>query len=296
MICIRLEGGLGNQMFQYAAGRALALRHQTGLLLDLSMLAKKDPRVTARSFELGRFGHVGQALDERSATMLRWLPRLHRLPAVSRLISQWMPVVEKSFAWQRTFNQLPDQSYLVGYWQSHRYFSDIGEILLQELEPVEELSSTSETLADQMILANSVALHVRRGDYVSLATAASFHGVLPLSYYEAALRRVGDAIVDPHVFVFSDDPKWCRDNFPFAGAITYVTHNSGAQAWQDLVLMGRCRHHIIANSSFSWWGAWLADQRWGVPDRLVIAPARWFAGTVEQHLRDRYPSHWESLS
>ncbi len=296
MICIRFEGGLGNQMFQYAAGRALALRHETKLMLDVSTLVKNSSRVTARTFELSRFRQVGHLLDKREARWLHWLPRLRWLPVLSALISPWRPFVEKGFAWQEGFDRLPDQTYLVGYWQSYRYFADIGEILAQEFEPCEPLSLASQAVAGQMATGNSVALHVRRGDYVSLAAAASFHGALPLSYYEAAFRRVGEAVADPHVFVFSDDPNWCRDNLQFAGTVTYVTHNFGSQAWQDLVLMGRCRHHIIANSSFSWWGAWLADQRWGVPGRLVIAPTRWFAGTGEQHLQDRYPSHWESLS
>lgn len=295
MICIRLEGGLGNQMFQYAAGRALALRLGTELRLDVSTLLKNNRRVTARPFELGRFGHVGRMLDSREARWLPWLSRLHRLPAMTKWISRWRPFVEKDVAWQAAFDQLPDQTYLVGYWQTYRYCSGIEKILAREFEPIEELSLASQALANQMSAVQSVALHVRRGDYVSLAAAASFHGALPLSYYDAALRQVHEMVAEPHVFVFSDDPQWCRDNLQFRGAVTYVYHNVGPQAWQDLVLMGRCHHHIIANSSFSWWGAWLADQRWGVPGRLVIAPARWFAGQSDQHLQDRYPPHWVAL-
>lgn len=290
MICVRLQGGLGNQMFQYAAGRALALRHETQLMLDSSTLGKDDTHVTARAFELDRFGHIGQLLNERQT---RWLPWLHRIPAASRLLGPWRTFVEKGVAWHPAFEQLPDQTYLVGYWQSYRYFVDIGKILAMEFEPREALSLVSQALADQMTSVNSVALHVRRGDYVSLAAAASFHGALPLAYYVEALRRVREAVPESHVFVFSDDPMWCRDHLQLTGAVTYVTHNAGSQAWQDLVLMGRCKHHVIANSSFSWWGAWLADQRWGVVARHVYAPKIWFAGAAEQHLQDRYPKHWE---
>jgi len=150
-------------------------------------------------------------------------------------------------------------------------------------------------LAKQIDLSASVALHIRRGDYVSLVSAARFHGALPLSYYMAAVARVRECVVEPKFFVFSDDQEWCRDNLQLGDSATFVGHNTGSDSWQDLVLMGRCRHHVIANSSFSWWGAWLADQRWGVPQRLVIAPACWFSGQPGQNLSDRFPVHWEMI-
>jgi len=292
MIGIRLEGGLGNQLFQYAAGRALAIRHQTGLLMDLSALTRNLSRVSVRSFELDRFSHAGQVMEPDAA---KWLPWLRRMPALSTWVSPWRIAVERGTAWNSGFDRLPDQTYLAGYWQSYRYGVPINRILAQELEPVQSLSQASQTVADQITACASVAVHVRRGDYVSLASAASFHGALPLSYYQAALQRVCETVPGAQVFVFSDDPQWCRENLAWRGAVNYVCHNTGADAWQDLVLMGRCRHHVIANSSFSWWGAWLADQRWGVDGRLVIAPKRWFAGVEQQNLQDRYPAHWEPL-
>ncbi len=124
-----------------------------------------------------------------------------------------------------------------------------------------------------------------------------FLGILPPSYYEAALMRVRECIEASKIFVFSDDPEWCRANLPLDNRTTFITHNAGPDAWQDLVLMSRCRHHVIANSSFSWWGAWLADQRWADPLRLVVAPAHWFSGCgqPDQNLGDRFPPHWEML-
>jgi hypothetical protein len=290
MICIRFYGGLGNQMFQYAAGRALAVRHQTGLVMDLSALAKSMPNVTVRSFELGHFLHVGKLLDQN---VLRYLPWLHRVPALLSLVSPWRVFVEKGTAWQPGFDKLRDQTCLIGYWQSHRYFSPINQKLANEFEPADALSPMSQAVDRQIAATPSVAVHVRRGDYVSLASAAKFHGTLPVAYYAAALRRISAQVAGAHVFVFSDDPQWCQQNLPWDGAVTYVSHNTGADAWQDLVLMGRCKHHVIANSSFSWWGAWLGDQRWVDPGRYVIAPPIWFAGALKQHLQDRYPPHWE---
>jgi len=290
MICIRLYGGLGNQMFQYAAGRALAMRHQTGLVMDLSTLTKNKSHVTARSLELGHFLHVGKLPDQNVARCLPWL---HRVPALSFLVSPWRAFVEKGTAWQPGFDKLRDQTCLIGYWQSHRYFSHISQELANEFEPADALSPVSQVVDSQIAASSSVAVHVRRGDYVSRASAAKFHGTLPVAYYAAALRRISAQVLGAHVFVFSDDPQWCRQNLPWDGAVTYVSHNAGSDAWQDLVLMGRCKHHVIANSSFSWWGAWLADQRWGVKGRQVIAPKIWFAGAPKQHLQDRYPKHCE---
>lgn len=292
MICVRLEGGLGNQLFQYAAGRVLALRFECELLLETSSLQRHSRRTTMRHLELHHLNHVGRVATEREFCLLPWL---HRAESFSRWISPWQVYVEKGTAFNVAFETLPDQSYLVGFWQSHYYFSNITTQLLTEFEPVDALSSISMTVAEQIDSTASVAIHVRRGDYVSLVSAASFHGVLPLTYYKAAVARVRERIDVPRFFVFSDDPEWCRTNLQLDDKATFVAHNSGADAWQDLVLMGRCRHHVIANSSFSWWGAWFADQRWGASQRLVIAPASWFSGRPEQNLSDRFPAHWETL-
>lgn len=295
MICVRLEGGLGNQLFQYAAGRALALRHGCELLLDTSTLQRRNHRVTQRHLELHYLRHVGRLATERESRLLPWL---HRAGSLSRWISPWRVYVEKRTAFNAAFKTLPDQSCLVGYWQSYRYFSDIAKQLMIEFEPVNALSSTSLAVAERINSTTSIALHVRRGDYVSLASAASFHGALPMVYYNKAVARVRERVNLPRFFVFSDDPEWCRANLQLDDKVTFVVHNSGADAWQDLVLMSNCRHHVIANSSFSWWGAWLADQRWADPQRLVVAPALWFSGreNPSQNLSDRFPPHWETLS
>ena len=289
MICVRLEGGLGNQLFQYAAARALALRHRTELLLDTSTLLRYTHGVTPRNLELHRFRHAGRAATARESRLLPWL---RRAAAVSHWLSPWRTFVEKGLNFNAAFLTLPDQTYLVGYWQSFRYFEAIAQQLMQEIEPLEPLSPVSAAVAEQIDSSMSVALHVRRGDYTSLAAAAALHGVLPVSYYEAALQRVRDRIGAPRFFVFSDDMDWCRANLPLPAAeSTFVSHNIGPDAWQDLVLLSRCRHHVIANSSFSWWGAWLADQRLGGASRCVIAPSRWFSAGAE-YLGDRFPTHW----
>ena len=290
---VKLNGGLGNQLFQYAAGRALSIQHNTELFFDVSALEKCPRGVTSRCFELSFFSHFGKNLSSRKYIYFSFL---RYVPSFFNWVTGLSIYVERGQKFNEIFSTLPDQSYLVGYWQSHHYFANISLQLMTELVPINGLSQKSTAIADQIDLNNSVALHVRRGDYVSLASAASFHGAMPVSYYMDAVARVRECVVEPMFFVFSDDQDWCRNNLELGNSAIFVDHNSGADSWQDLVLMGRCRHHVIANSSFSWWGAWLADQRWGASQRVVIAPARWFSGQPEQNLSDRFPAHWEVLS
>jgi hypothetical protein len=293
MICTRLEGGLGNQLFQYAAGRALALRCGTGVLLDIRAFACRTRRYTPRAFELQTW------LVQARVAPAGELPALlfaKRLPWMSRLVTGWRTYVERGFGYNAAFSDLLDGTYLVGYWQSPRYFGDCAATIAAEVEPVHPLSAISTAIADQIDATASVAVHVRRGDYVSLPSAATMHGALPLSYYRAAIEHVRAQVTKPRFYVFSDDPDWCRAQLPLGVDETiFVDHNRGDDAWEDMVLMSRCRHHVIANSSFSWWGAWLADQRLRDTQRQVIAPARWFAGQTDG-IGDRFPAHWSVLS
>ncbi len=290
MICIRLEGGLGNQLFQYATGRALAIRHSTELVLDTSALNTILPGITSRSYELGHFNLVARFAKPKECRLPSWL---RHLPALSKLISPWRMYVENGLGFNPRFTSLPDNTFLVGYWQSYRYFSDVRDMLISDLTLVTPMSAASNDIAIQIESSPSVAIHVRRGDYVSLASAANLHGALPSVYYIDAVREVSQAVHGARFFVFSDDPDWCRSNLQLNNTAIYVAHNRGTDSWQDLMLMSRCRHHIIANSSFSWWGAWLADQRHRITaNRFVVAPARWFSGQPYSDLSDRFPPHW----
>jgi hypothetical protein len=134
----------------------------------------------------------------------------------------------------------------------------------------------------------SVAVHVRRGDYVSNEAASKTHGLTGVDYYRAAVEQISKKVVRPNLYVFSDDPNWCKDNLAFKQATTYVAHNSDGA--EDLRLMRLCRHNIIANSSFSWWGAWLNEN----PAKQVIAPQTWFADSIH-NTKDLIPSTWQKI-
>ena len=282
MILVRLIGGLGNQMFQYEAGRALAARLDAPLLLDL----RDFRRYRLRSYGLDRM-----QIQARPATaweLARWpiWLRNRRWP-VERfgLASRWFR--EDRMRFSPAFANLTGTVGLDGYFQSELYFADVRQTLLHEFRPRAPLSRENNVLAETIRAVAGASLHVRRGDYVSDPKTSAVHGVCSPAYYQRAISLLRERYEDLRVFVFSDDPAWCRANLSLDGA-TFVEGN-GAAPECDIFLMAQCRHHIIANSSFSWWGAWLADQ-----PGTTIAPRPWFSdGTLRDD--DLIPSAWLRL-
>ena len=264
LIISTLAGGLGNQMFQYAAGRALALRHGTELVLDLGWLTPRSRFV----YELGVFDlDVKLVWTYRHMRRARLRERLRLAPPV--LLQDWK---RDGFAFHPGVLALPADARLAGYWQSERYFADHAQTIRADFAFAEPLDARNEELADAIGASAAVAVHVRRGDYVTDPGARDFLGILPLDYYASAAAFVRRRVRSPHFFVFSDDPGWCRGHLRLGGPTTFVDHNAG-RGYLDLRLMTLCRHHVIANSSFSWWGAWLAEPE----GQRVVAPRRWGA-------------------
>ena len=291
LICTSLVGGLGNQLFQYAAGRQLARRYGTELLFDDTQLKTQRTGTTVRQLELLNFKVFARPATSAELSGL-WFAR--RLPLISRMFTPWCVLVEKSGGYDTRFDQVCTSTYLVGYWQCYKYFSEAASSIADELNPVAQLSPTNSALTFTIDRSESVAVHIRRGDYVSLKSAAKFHGALSLNYYASAIVAMKSTLPNARFFIFSDDQQWCRNNLPLHGIdAEFVSSIPDSGAWEDLVLMARCRHHIIANSSFSWWGAWLADQRFGTR-RRVIAPTKWFVNS-QLATHDRFPPHWELL-
>lgn len=270
----------------------LSLKHRVELVLDVSSLNRNINGVTKRNFELDHF-HCAYKIDPSSNyQFLRNL--LVRLPKLIFLFRAKKIHIERSLGFNSEALYFSDGSYLSGYWQSHLYFESVREVIANDLRPIESLSDASEKIDKLIANENSVAIHVRRGDYVSLPAASNFHGVVSLEYYSSAIMEAKKRVMAPRFFIFSDDLPWCIDNLPLnQEELVLVDCNDSAHAWQDLILMGRCKNHIIANSSFSWWGAWLGDQKLG-RERFVAAPKKWFVGK-ENNLRDRVPAHWVLL-
>jgi hypothetical protein len=271
MIIVRLCGGLGNQIFQYAAGRSLSQMRGTDLVLDVSWYKNTPSSNTARQYELIHYpiqARVANRNEERLCHL--YSSRiLKRIPIVNW---PWRRHQEASFEFDTNFQNLHDKTYLDGYWQSYKYFENVADIIRIELMPLRSPSPLDEEIGNQILATQSVSVHVRRGDYVTQKSAASTHGICQLDYYNAALNAIKQVVPNAHFYVFSDDPGWSKTNLIIPGPAVFVEHNSEATAFQDMHLMSKCRHHVIANSSFSWWGAWLNPRK----DKRVIAPKRWF--------------------
>lgn len=290
MIVVGLCGGLGNQLFQYATGRRLAHLRGTELVLDLGWFDHRPSSNTIRDYELGRYPIQARSVFPGEAFWCRLHQGriLRRIPLFPR---RWRHYRERSFEFDPAVLTLPDNTYLDGYWQSYKYFADIAPQIRQELTPVHAPAPQDETIAAKMAASGgrAVSLHVRRGDYVTNPAAAKMHGLCSPAYYERAVNTIAQRVVQPHFFVFSDDMPWVRNHLRLPGEVTYVDHNGPATAFQDLRLMSLCSHHVVANSSFSWWGAWLS----GREDGCVIAPAAWFADA--RNTADLTPEHWIRL-
>ena len=292
MVVVHLSGGLGNQLFQYAAGRAVAFRTNSRLKLDTSSLSEG----ASREYRLNRFGvKAGIAGD----LMISWLRRLDQpttggqiARAIHMLLPfcEWKVIRERQFHFDSTILPHTGDVYMIGYWQTPRYFAEIEDLLRGELKLTASLDDTAQETMSLINSTQSVGLHVRRGDYVADTAINRVHGTVEMEYYRRAVSHLERKLVGPHFFVFSDEPKWVQQNFHVDAPVTFVSNAGKDSDCVDLHLMSQCKHHVLANSSFSWWGAWLnPDTR-----KTVIAPAKWF-NDPSLDTKDLLPDDWVRL-
>lgn len=276
LVIVKVFGGLGNQMFQYATGQALAMRVCQPMEVDTRSIDREG--IARNGFELSRVFMVDpeQASNRSVSKLLGWrsprlaqrvLRRLNR----PRLCAPY--VSEPHFHYWPAFEALGGSCYLDGYWQSFQYFAAIDSKLRSDFRFRLHLDGENARIAHEIATApRSVSIHVRRGDYVTSSQAASHHGTAGADYYRAAIELVSICLIEaPRFFVFSDDIAWARSNLTLPEDTVFVAHNSGPASHFDMRLMSCCQHNIIANSSFSWWAAWLNPN----PTKMVVAPERW---------------------
>lgn len=287
MIISRINGGLGNQMFQYATGRAIALRNKTILKVDPENCDKD----TARAYELDYFAtqtsiatpeEVARLNPKRTDLLTRIKRRVPFLPQTH--------IVEKHFHFDPSILQLGDNCYLQGFWQTEKYFLDVADTIRQELTLTTPLDAENKKAIKLITDTTSVGLHIRRGDYVTHAEASKHHGTCSLAYYQEAITHLATTIPDFEIFIFSDDPQWAKDNLKLAHPTHLMTHNGPNRGYEDMRLLSNCKHFIIANSTFSWWGAWLSTH----PHKQIVAPKKWFAGSTSD-TSDLIPASWTRL-
>jgi hypothetical protein len=284
MIIVKLIGGLGNQMFQYALGRKLSHTKKYPFKLDISWYKNKEfgPDIT-REYSLGHFNVIENfATDQEIAKFAYKKEFFYRL--ATKIKREVFGIGQIGF--DRRVFATPDNSHLDGFWQSEKYFSDIRDILLREFTLKTGFSPAAEEIAKQEADADSVSLHIRRGDYVTDKRVVSTIGSCDMGYYRRAVDIIKKKIVQPVFFIYSDDIAWVRENLRLEAPAVYVSRPE-FKDYEELTLMSRCKHNIVANSSFSWWGAWLNQN----PQKTIIAPARWFKNS-KANSKDIIPEAW----
>lgn len=283
-------------MFQYAIARNLAEKNQSIVKLDSSGLGQKLGRnYTPRDYALGIFGFAQHFASAREISRMiggRSLVRRAVAKVGSTLFGRHSGrvITEQSQLFDGSVLSVRGSVYLSGYWQSENYFLEIAPVIREEFSVVAQMSEEARTISREITAhADSVAVHIRRGDYAENEHTRNVHGLLPAEYYAAAMAQLAQGNRDPHFFVFSDDPVWAEQNFRLPWPMCVVSKASQSPG-DDFRLMMSCRHFVLANSSFSWWGAWLGEK----PQSIVIAPKRWFA-SGELTSRDIVPDRWRTL-
>jgi hypothetical protein len=290
VVVVKLIGGLGNQLFQYALGRRISIKRNVPLKLDLSDF---------ESYQLRQYGLHHLNIVEDIATpedLARFERNAPKAPVnfISQFGAKLFPYyfryitfVESGLPFDPDVLKIRGNLYLDGYWQSEKYFKEIEGVIRREFTVKDRPDPLTEQIAQTISDTDSVCLHIRRGDYVSNSETNKIYGVCSLDYYDTAMRELMRTVMAPHYFVFSDDPQWVQDNLKPGHPTTFVTHNDTSKDYEDLRLMSLCKHFIIANSSFSWWGAWLGAH----PKKLVFSPRAWFQ-TGGHDTRDLRPDSW----
>ena len=278
MILVKVFGGLGNQMFQYAFGRALANNIKTDLLLDTSLLKVKEDNTTKREYELdvfsirANFVHSHDLHKYRRSYINRVNRKLNKVFSIP-IISKSKVIYEEEYEEMEVIsrNELSD-TMLYGNWQSEKYFKNYEEEIKNDFKFKRTLDEINYHLVQRIKDVNSVSIHIRRGDYAENPEINSTHGLCTVDYYTRSINYINQTIHNPVYFVFSDDIEWVKRNLVIDNEHEMVTWNKNRSSYVDMQLMSICKNNIIANSSFSWWGAWLNIN----PEKIVIAPIRWY--------------------
>ena len=293
MIIVNINGGLGNQMFQYALGESLSIEQKTELKLYVKEVTERNNH---NGFELQNVFNItsGVATDVERKLVLgtRYTHRLIKLLRSKKLnfLRGKHYIVEQSFNYDKNIKNIPINVFIRGFWQSEKYFLNYREEILKEFSFKNKFSDENLTIAKKIQEKISVAIHVRRGDYISNPGASKTFVSLDVTYYQKAIERL--ALDIPHALLvfFSDDINWVKNHIIDQLLSDYqfiiIDNNKGNESYNDMHLMSLCSHNIIANSSFSWWGAWLNKN----PGRKVIAPKKWFL--IDKNTDNLYPKNW----
>jgi hypothetical protein len=276
MIITKLQGGLGNQMFQYAIGRNLTIRNNSTLKLDT------DYYVNNKLFQYG-LGHFNITENIASTDEIK-----KYYNKFNKILDLFLPFTRKKIIFEKNLNfdegllSLKDNHYLYGYWNNEKYFKNIRSELLQEFR-IKQLSRDAQEILERINKNSSTAIHIRRGDYLTAKHSKIFASI-SLEYYKMAIKKIAAKDGNPFFYIFSDDIEWVKNEFKPDFPFELVSRHN-LKNYEELYLMSRCKNNIIANSTFSWWGAWLNNNS----DKIVIAPKKWY---VKNTANDLIPEDW----
>ena len=272
MIIVKIFSGLGNQMFQYAFARSLSLKTGIPFKMDISALPDKF----GRTYLLDKFDINAVIADRReirhlSEPRFSFLKRIFaKISGAERPRPKTYKKERRDYVYDEGMLLLEEDAYYDGYWQNQKYFTDHRDIIKRDLAFKEQPDARNFAILKEIQDANSVSVHVRRGDYLASAPSARTHGICSPDYYQKAAEMIASKIKDPVFYIFSDEPEWVRKEFDIKHRCIIVDNNTD-RPQEDLRLMSACKHNIIANSTFSWWAAWLNMN----PSKIVVAPQKW---------------------
>lgn len=292
MIIVRLTGGLGNQMFQYALGRVLSVKNKTTLVFNVEAYLDQTSRpfrnITLRQYDLDVFNIDGRITSKNE------IPFLYRmygkgkfmlvLDAIRRRVLRHKGYESSVQKFNPKVLELGPDTYLDGYWQSPKYFAGFEDTLRKDFSLKKELPENIKILMKEIKEKDSLCIHVRRGDFVG----NNFHEVVSKEYYEKGIEKIKGLANIEKIYVFSDDIKWCEENMKFEFPVMFVDEKySGEKSEGHLFLMSSSKYFIIPNSSFSWWGAWLSERE----GKIVVVPSKWF-NDISINTSDLTPKEW----
>jgi hypothetical protein len=287
MIIVKLMGGLGNQMFQYAIGREVSLRNNVPLKLDLTFLNDKTSKenFTFRNLEINKFKiDLEYANNEEINFFHKRNTLLYNYLYDFGIKRNNLYISEKNRF--HNFKNLGHSLYLDGFWQSELYFKNIRHTIINDFE-FRKVNFENEKLIDEIKFKNTISVHIRRGDYVNNKTINNYHGTCSFEYYKKSITYFKEIFIDTKFYFFSDDINWVKNTFGVNKNYSYIDINNNINNHYDLLLMSNCNHNIIANSSFSWWAAWLNQNI----DKKIIAPNKWFQKKENEPL-NIIPENW----
>lgn len=276
MIILYLNDGLGNQMFQFALFRKLQDLGKDVCIYDVD-LRRKDALHNGLELE----NVFGLRYDKISKKEFRRYDTKNLMNHILRKLfyEKKYPMFEERFLSYKPEIFSMDNLCLKGYWQSEKYFKGIEELIRKDFCFPEIRDEKNIRILDMIHQSQSVAVHVRRGDYLTEQYKHTFGSVCNEEYYKKAIQYVRERVSDARLFVFSNDIEWCKKNFDSKNTV-FVEGNCGKESYKDMQLMSQCKHQIIANSSFSWWAAWLNDYK----EKIVISPSCWMHGETVQDI------------